>query len=177
VDGPGTTKLGDPDDLTDMERVVMRDVQQHLGHRLVPVVGRLDESLGRERAENRIDPPPHVGPHLQHVGFRRSPTRGKLGIAIANERRSPNDVLEEMTIRSRNVQHEVANRIRLLMRTPPEIVLAQHLETAFDLSGEFRDQTSGEVLEEKCVDRIGHLVMISSNVHVPQPGHTDIRSE
>jgi predicted alpha/beta-fold hydrolase len=153
----------------------MGDVQQHLGHRFIPVARGLDKSLGRERAQNRIDPPRHVRPYLQHVGFRRSPAGGKLGIAVANGRRSPDHVLEEITIRSRDMQHKVANRIRQIVRTPPEIVLAQHVETAFDLSGKFRDQPSGDVLEKELVDRIGHLVMISSNVHLPQPGHAQHR--
>ena len=155
----------------------MRDVQQYLGHRFVPVVRGLDKSHGRERAETSIDSPRGIRPNLQHVGLRRSPTGGELGIAIANTRRSSDHVFEEMTVRSRDMQHKVANRIRLLMRTPPEIVLVQNLETAFDLRGEFCDQPSGDVLEEKGVERIRHLGMISSNVHVPQPGHADITSE
>ncbi len=111
-----------------------------------------------------------VGPDTQHVGLRTPASCGELGVTIADAGRATNDVLEKMPIRSGHVQHEVADGIRLLVRTPPHVVLAQDLETFLDLAGKLRDQSRRDVLQQKGVDRIGHLVMISSNRARPAAG-------
>jgi hypothetical protein len=42
------------------------------------------------------------------------------------------------------------------MGAPPQIVLAEYLETALDLRREFRDQAGGDVVEQEGIDGIGH---------------------
>jgi hypothetical protein len=64
------------------------------------------------------------------------------------------------------VQHKVAHRVRLLVGPPPQVLLVQNIETLPDLDGELVDHSSGDVLQKKGVHRVGHLVMISSNVHL-----------
>ena len=122
-----------------------------------------------------LDSSRNVLPDLQHIGFRASTAGGKLGVAIANERHTTDDVLEEMPIRSRHMEDEIADGVRLLVRPPPQVILTQDVETFLDLYREFVDQSSGEVLQQKGVDRFRHLVMISSNVR-PFPGRPTITS-
>ena len=71
---------------------------------------------------------------------------GEFGIAVSHRRRATDDVFEKVSIRSGDVQHEVAHRVRLLVGTPPQVLLAQNVETFPDLDRELVDHSSRDVL-------------------------------
>jgi hypothetical protein len=71
-------------------------------------------------------------------------------------------VLKEVAIRSGDMEDEIADRVRLLVRPPPQVILTQDVETFLDLYREFVNQSRAEVLQQEGVNRFRHLVMISS---------------
>jgi hypothetical protein len=162
VDRPGLTQLGDPDDLSDVQRVVVSDVEKHFRNGLVLFVCNLREPIRRERVKDFAHSSRNVLPDLQHIGFRTSTAGGKLGVAIASERHTTDDVLKEVAIRSGDMEDEIADRVRLLVRPPPQVILTQDVETFLDLYREFVNQSRAEVLQQEGVNRFRHLVMISS---------------
>ena len=165
MDRSRPAQLGNPDNLADVQRVVVGDVEQDFCDRLVLLARDLREPIRREGAENFADSSRHVLPDLQHVSLRAAAACSKLTVAIANERHAADDVLEEMPIRSRYMQDQIADGVRLIVRPPPQIVLGQDVQTLLDLDGKLVDQPSREVLQQKGVNRFGHLVMISSKLH------------
>jgi len=176
VDRPGLTQLRDPDDLSDVQRVVVSDVEKHFRNGLVLFACDLREPIRRKRVKDLAHSSRNVLPDLQHIGFCASTAGGKLGVAIASERHTTDDMLEEVAIRSGDMEDEIADRVRLLVRPPPQVILTQDVETFLDVYRELVNQSSGEVLQQKGVDRFRHLVMISSKcASVSRTTDDDIR--
>ena len=133
VDRPGLTQFRDPDDLSDVQRVVVSDVEKHFRNGLVLFACDLREPIRREHVKDLAHSSRNVLPDLQQIGFRASTAGGKLGIAIASERRTTDDVLEEVAIRSGDMEDEIADRVRLLVRPPRQVILTQDVVTFLDL--------------------------------------------
>src|ERR1044072_1350700 len=123
VDRPRPAQLGNPDNLADVQRVVMSDVKKDVANRLFFLARYLGEPIRRKCAKGRTHSPGDVLPDLEHIALRAPAARGKLGIAIANEGHPTDDVLDEMSIRSRDVQDQISDGVRLIVRPPPQVIL------------------------------------------------------
>jgi len=64
VDRPGLTQLRDPDDLSDVQRVVVSDVEKHFRYGLVLFACDLREPIRRERVKDLAHSSRNVLPDL-----------------------------------------------------------------------------------------------------------------
>ena len=154
----------------------MRDVQQDLQNRPVPVARRLREAVGGQGAEDCVHSGRDVRPHLLQLGFRVAAAGRELGVAVAQVWPTADDVFEIMPIRPGQVEHEVADGVGLFVRSPPNVVFAESLQASADLSRVVGEQPGGHKLQHISAKGVGHLGMISSNHGLPDRGSRhDIR--
>ena len=88
--------------------------------------------------------------------FGRVAARGELRGAIALDLAAADAVTDVVAIRSRKMQHQVAERVRCLVRPPPQIVVRHQVEAFADLRGKVVDEARAYQVQQRGLERAFH---------------------
>lgn len=151
-------QLGDPDNLTDVQRVVMRDVHQDARERARPSGGhgRFDEARRRQRVHDALYRGARAFVDTEHVSGRSLSAGAELGIAVARVRSPADGVPEIELVRPGQMQHQIAGGVGLFMWTPPQIIVAQRIQTRANLARKLVEHPLPDHLQKLGVEGCVH---------------------
>jgi len=97
----------------------------------------------------------HVVEHRQQLILRNRAPLGKLRLTIPRIFKPAEIPIQKVIQRSREVQHDIAHRIRLLIRPPPHVIVRKRVDSRTNLRGkDFRDPGTksgeSEIVHEGC---------------------------
>ena len=92
----------------------------------------------------------------EHLGSRPLAARPELGLAVADVGAAANRMPEIELVRPGHMQHEVADSVGPVVRTPPQVVLAQGVQTGANLPGKLVEHPVPDHLQKLGIEGCVH---------------------
>ena len=151
VNGPGRAQLRQENDLAEVHGEVLDADEDGVDDREVATLdgAPFEQRLRRQRAEHTVHFIEGLIQVAQELLPRRSVRRGEFGRAMPDVRRAAHAADHPLAHVARQMQQQVADAVRLIVRAPPEGVLGQRLNRETDLGPVFGVQQISSPVEEE----------------------------
>jgi predicted alpha/beta-fold hydrolase len=154
----------------------MRHVQQYLGERrhLPRAIRRFHHPRLVEAVQHALCEHDGIIPDSVHVCFRRAAAHPEFRLTIAMVLLARDHVRQVVAIRAGEVQHQVADGIRAIVRAPPELVFCKMGKARRNLGRIIVHESHARNVQNRGFQRSFHRRMIfwlqASGYSLPAPG-------